>query len=125
MNMLVQYVDYATVTDKLMNVVVMVENLTPGVVMIQNLHSGVRVALRDHMQPPFTLEPHHGMFLLVGESRRLGHIALRVNMRRDFRRRLEFAQHLRDWKPFMLDGYTSLVMPRKVLGGAMRLLVRS
>jgi hypothetical protein len=111
---------YESVTNKLINVVVAIENLTPGVVFFRNLHSGERFPLRPFFCGPYGLQTARGDHVLIGYDSHHGRIGIRVNMARDMLRRIEFvtARSYVTWQPYSLPGYigyVDLLLPRQLI----------
>ena len=99
-----------------MNVVVALENLTPGQILIYNLSTGVMSELRLRITPPYNLVFRDDLYVLRGRDRVHGWVGVRVNMARDMLRRLEFVTLTRgEWQPYTMGGYTSLLIPKHIL----------
>lgn len=107
---------YESVTNKLMNVVVTIENLTPGLTIFRNFHSGNMFSLQSRLRGPYGLQSHRGDYVLIGTDDVRGKIGLRVNMGYDMLRRIEFASPKHhSWETYFVDGYVELLIPRSLV----------
>jgi hypothetical protein len=113
-------VKYHAVTDSLLPVVDAFESLGDlGVTMFRSMNTGEMIQFRSVMHAPYDSSSEYaGQKVFFAHTQKREKVALRINMERNFLRRVEYADPtsgMLEWKPLIWKGYTQLVLPTLLL----------